>query len=858
MTHPPVMRVDGEWFPVHRAVPMGFCGSVAWAQSASEVAIDRAKLPESQRLVEGRLAPGSLPIWASIIDDVWALEEEDKDLDPQAPTWMEQIGAAWDDIGVQTNATKDVFAEVCGEAQGAYIHGEEFWCGVRRDKRLGLMQGCVKLLSEVSCSLPSMERFVGKLGFCQFFKTVARSLLGATYEWITAAKRSKKKKKLFIWMAVTNELFLACLLLPYMEIDLRSPWCTRVEASDASPGGAGRAWAWLTEDQVSLACRTCDSKGVYTNLSLGESEVYDAALRAGMKQVDFNVKESAWTRVGKPGGYNHINIEEARALAWSVRERLVRPGELGHRVLHAVDSTAVAGSVRKGRSSSRQLNRVLRKIFGLALGGNLELFVAWIATSENPADAPSSWYGIRSQKGRAELPPWERVQMQADQVATPPMPAPRYAALPSDEELIQAGALVMLGRAVGRPPSTRDRWVLVCGQGVRRQHDLMQEMMNSLDACGYHGRLLSIDPEMDPCLDLLYGPMFDWIMGLVTGRQVDSVIVIPPCATFSRARHVPLGEGRGPRRLRRGDDPRVWLPGLTDKEQRMCARANVTLVRMCWLLIAADSAGAVCALSAPADLGGEQPSVFHTEPVKSLTELAQSDLIHLDQCMFGSSFRKPTSLWVNRRGLTSRMARRCAHRNGHRPALGMWRGGFEVESRRRLEPALSRALASALAPALKGRSHGARDQRDGGHWRPSWARRALSPAGLEGEVVEALSRRLAELPRRTRQPRIPMAQGERAREGYLPRRIRGGASRHGQEAAGVCSTSGSAAQDHAPPEVPHRAGDDAGLEKSTPGAPSASVPRRSGQRSGSAGVGNRPARSGSGDSARLLWLAADL
>lgn len=418
---------------------MGLSGSVAWAQSASEVALARAKLPASHRLIEGRLAPGSLPIWASIIDDVWALEEEFRDVDPVAPAWMDSVGRAWDDMGVQTNISKDVFAEVCGEAQGAFIRGEEFCCGVRRDKRLGLMQGCVKLLSSATYSCPAMERFVGKWEFAPFFKTGARSLLGATYEWITAAKRSKKRK-LFLWDSVRDELCLACLLVPSLEINLRAPWCERLEASDASPGGAGRACIWLPEETISLACRTCDSKDCVHQLVLGGERVVrcgpprrDEAGPVRCESVGMDESRKAWwLPPHQCGGGSRLGLEHSRA---------PRPTEeLGCRVLHAVDSTAVAGAVRKGRSSSRQLNRVLRKIFGLGLAGDLELFVAWLATSENPADAPSSWYGVRSKKGRGEVPAHERVLLPAEAHEHHGRPVPQRAALPGMDEMILAGA----------------------------------------------------------------------------------------------------------------------------------------------------------------------------------------------------------------------------------------------------------------------------------------------------------------------------------------------------------------------------------------------------------------------------------
>ena len=177
MAHPPV-EVNGELlYPVHQAVPMGFTASCSWAQAASEEAVRRAALPDSARLVEGQLAPARPPLWGSIIDDLWAVEEEaENEAAPVGPAWMHDIGQAWSSMGVRTNEKKDVFAAVCGEAQGAFIDGNQHWCGVSTEKRVALLQGGLRLLSQREVTLFTMERWVGKIGFAQYFKVCCRSV----------------------------------------------------------------------------------------------------------------------------------------------------------------------------------------------------------------------------------------------------------------------------------------------------------------------------------------------------------------------------------------------------------------------------------------------------------------------------------------------------------------------------------------------------------------------------------------------------------------------------------------------------------------------------------------------------------
>eukprot|EP00974_Lingulodinium_polyedra_P077028 7457296-Lingulodinium_polyedra.AAC.1 len=54
---------------------MGFGPSAGWAQFLAEVACEKAALPPSRRFVDGAAPPTEPPIWGSIEDDVWAVEQ---------------------------------------------------------------------------------------------------------------------------------------------------------------------------------------------------------------------------------------------------------------------------------------------------------------------------------------------------------------------------------------------------------------------------------------------------------------------------------------------------------------------------------------------------------------------------------------------------------------------------------------------------------------------------------------------------------------------------------------------------------------------------------------------------------------
>eukprot|EP00974_Lingulodinium_polyedra_P030620 2948380-Lingulodinium_polyedra.AAC.1 len=106
-----------------------------------------------------------------------------------------------------------------------------------------------------------------------------------------------------------------------------APWACRVEAADAAPGGHGRAWAEFPVEVVAALSRASDTKGGYTHLGMEEGELLEAA-RCPMQRVRWPVASHSWTRVGRPGGYRFIALEEMDATLWSVESRLRRPREL--------------------------------------------------------------------------------------------------------------------------------------------------------------------------------------------------------------------------------------------------------------------------------------------------------------------------------------------------------------------------------------------------------------------------------------------------------------------------------------------------------------------------------------------------
>ena len=115
---------------------MGFGPSAGWAQALTDLVAQDADLPEEQRLHPDRVTPSTLPIWGSIIDDIWALDHlEEEGHTSIGPQWLDRAESAWVQRGVAPNAKKSVNAVLGDEIQGYFVHPHGHWVGLSLEKR---------------------------------------------------------------------------------------------------------------------------------------------------------------------------------------------------------------------------------------------------------------------------------------------------------------------------------------------------------------------------------------------------------------------------------------------------------------------------------------------------------------------------------------------------------------------------------------------------------------------------------------------------------------------------------------------------------------------------------------------------
>ena len=86
---------------------------------------------------------------------------------------------------------------------------------------------------------------------------------------------------------------------------------------------------------------------------------------------------------------SHINELETQALVAHLKRILRQKSNFGSRHMFVIDSQVLYFALGKGRSPSRRLNRILKRVTSLSLMADVYLFPVWTLSAWNHADNPS-------------------------------------------------------------------------------------------------------------------------------------------------------------------------------------------------------------------------------------------------------------------------------------------------------------------------------------------------------------------------------------------------------------------------------------------------------------------------------------
>jgi hypothetical protein len=158
----------------------------------------------------------------------------------------------------------------------------------------------------------------------------------------------------------------------------------------ASSAADSLARADLSKEQLLVAeyGRLADHRGSDIRLDAGTPYRLHAWPRAPIDSAlwHWKVYKSYSWRVAK-----HINVLEAQAVFDFLRAFAKNMNNHRQKKLCLIDSQAALGVLTKGRSSSHQLNFVLRRLAAVSRASRISLMYGWVPSEGNPADGPSRW-----------------------------------------------------------------------------------------------------------------------------------------------------------------------------------------------------------------------------------------------------------------------------------------------------------------------------------------------------------------------------------------------------------------------------------------------------------------------------------
>ena len=168
---------------------------------------------------------------------------------------------------------------------------------------------------------------------------------------------------------------------------------TRGFSHDASRmAGATSVLNWLAKMVPGLELTHLTS--LYRELDLRGSDVRfgtGSLLSEGRQSMPYPAFAWDWTLVQSYtwASQQHINVLELVAFFNFLRAFSLRQGHQSVRFVHVLDSMVCSVILAKGRSSSRVLNRSLRRIAALLIAADTSVIPVWTISAWNFSDAGS-------------------------------------------------------------------------------------------------------------------------------------------------------------------------------------------------------------------------------------------------------------------------------------------------------------------------------------------------------------------------------------------------------------------------------------------------------------------------------------
>ena len=322
---------------------------------------------------------------------------------------LRRSAAAYAAAGLAPKPSKRFRKEAVFNVVGARVDGRQGWVSAKIELILVALALSVQMVTSRTWSSSILATTNACWVQILLYRRAGFCLLERAYQAVTEAGPTDRTWRT-LPPSVTDELLMLCLNVSSWGTDLRASVSPEVWCTDASGGGrpgVGGVTSELPRRVVQELWRHRVRRGGYVRKeSSAEAaarrleDFADDAVFPGELIEGGEVKpDGRWfgevcDAIGWSPTFSyapppaHINIQELRGVRTLVR-RLARSDSGPRRQLVGIDSNVVVGCLSKGRSSSRDLNRVLRSFLPEQVFADIYVGVLGVSSKQNPADAPS-------------------------------------------------------------------------------------------------------------------------------------------------------------------------------------------------------------------------------------------------------------------------------------------------------------------------------------------------------------------------------------------------------------------------------------------------------------------------------------
>lgn len=350
-------------------------------------------LKESQTLIHGKVFPASNTLEGLYIDDHLAFQVVDTKPHRDRGTCMDEVimsnsRAKYKELGLPRSEKKAFDKSYSFKAWGTSVDSSSGRIGTPTEKLRQIESLTTALLSVGQASKKALQKLIGLYIHPFMHRRECMSVFHHIYVFLENLREGVLYK---LPHHIRDELAAACLLLPLSFSNVRWPVSVQISATDASLTGGGRASTITSRKFAKTLYRFGEKRGEFAKLDWASQSLQppssmvtapDALVDALMCHAWTSTEQTVFRRNA------HINLLEMEMLKREIQGR-VNSGRGSCRIVNLCDSRVVVGAYAKGRSSSKQLNHLLKKCCAWSLAGDLSITNLWVDTKRNPADHPS-------------------------------------------------------------------------------------------------------------------------------------------------------------------------------------------------------------------------------------------------------------------------------------------------------------------------------------------------------------------------------------------------------------------------------------------------------------------------------------